>query len=581
MSIETVQLLLAELALVIAATTIYVGGAFIAARGAWNYLGLAALGLAGYLLATSASAPAPASPAAAPAAAAQAAAPPAAPAAAPATPAAAPAPYAAALPVETVAGDPLARFVRWLALAVGAVVLLMTARPADNSQAPEQVATVLVAVAGLMFVAGASDLALLFLGLELISIPSYILLYLGRRDAGSQEAAAKYFFLSILASGLMLYGFSYLYGVAGSTRFELLAERFASLAAGGGGADGLPGELLLARVALVLVIAGLGFKVAAVPFHFYAPDVYQGTTQANAALLAVVPKIAGFVALVRLVVVALPGLEGIGWRVALILALLTMTLGNVLALWQDHVRRLLACSSIAHSGYLLIGVAVALGAAAGGGAAPAEAMAAVALYLALYAFGTLGAFAALTYLGTPEKQVDAVDDLAGAVRARPLAAAALAICLFSLAGIPPLAGFWGKYALFSGAVTLGLSDDPASAGMARWFLILASVAAVNAAIAAAYYLRIVGAMYFRTPLDALPGGGGRRAGLAMLGCAAACLVLGAWPGAMIQGALEAGRGLAAARAAAVATATKPAAPPQAAAAAQPSLDSELAADRSR
>ena len=250
-------------------------------------------------------------------------------------------------------------------------------------------------------------------------------------------------------------------------------------------------------MALLLVFAGMGFRMTAVPFHFYAPDVYQGTSNPNAGLLSTLPKIAGLLVVVRVIMASMPGheLQGLGWRIALVMAVLTMTLGNVLALWQDNIRRLLAYSSIAHAGYMLIGVAVGFATAAGG-EAPLEinGIGTALFYLGVYCLATIGAFAALNYLGSAERQIDGVDELNGLGRTRPAAALALAVAMFSLAGVPPLAGFWGKLTLFTGALEVGGTLRP-------WFVGLAVIGAVNAAIAMAYYLRVVAVMYFRASRD--------------------------------------------------------------------------------
>jgi NADH-quinone oxidoreductase subunit N len=388
-----------------------------------------------------------------------------------------------------------------------------------------------------MLVAAARDLITLFLGLELISIPTYVLLILGRRDAASEEATVKYFFLSILSSALLLYGFSFLYGLAGSTRLDAIALR----AAEGGGA--FSGEVL-AMLALALVVGGLGFKLAIVPFHFYAPDVYQGTTNLNAGLLAVVPKLAGLAALVRLLAALLPAVSGMGWLLCLILAMATMTLGNVVALWQVNIRRLLAYSSIAHAGYMLIGVAVWLAAQEFGGDSTIFAnvgqagLGATWLYMVVYVVASLGTFAALVYLGSEGRHVDEVEQLSGLSRTRGPVAAAIAVFMFSLAGIPPLAGFWGKLGLFNSALTVA-STQATFGGLSvrTWFLALAIVGVLNAAISAAYYLRVVAVMYFSAKestgeLSRGEGGGG--AAWATAFCAVTVFALGLFPGPLVQ-----------------------------------------------
>ncbi len=230
-----------------------------------------------------------------------------------------------------VIADPLSAFGRWFALAVGAVMVLMAWRPLATGATPEYIGSLLLIVAGLMLVAVASNLVMIFVGLELISIPTYIMLSLGRRDPAAQESAAKYFYLSILSSGVLLYGLSFVYGATGSMSLPSIGAKLAH------GAHLPEGVESFAKLGMVLVLAGLCFRVTAVPFHFYAPDVYQGTIHANAALLSVLPKAAGLLAIVRVIVLAMPDLEIYGWKIVLAISILTMTVGNVLALWQDNV----------------------------------------------------------------------------------------------------------------------------------------------------------------------------------------------------------------------------------------------------
>jgi NADH-quinone oxidoreductase subunit N len=489
LSTKTVGLLIPEIVLAAVAVAIYVAGAFVPARRIWSWLAaggvlVAALSLAGQGLSAAASGP--------------------------------------------LTIDPLAQYIRWLGLMMGLLFILLSSRPASAGQAPEYVGSLLLVVAGLMLASGAAELVLLFVGLELISIPTYVLLYLGRRDASSQEAAMKYFFLSVLSSAILLYGFSFLYGVSGSTELVKIRQALsaAPTATGGWG--------LLPLLAMVLIFAGLAFKLAVVPFHFYAPDVYQGTTNPNAGLLAVFPKIAGLAVLVRLVLVAMPGLERFGWQMAMPLAVMSMTLGNVVALWQDNLRRLLAYSSIAHAGYMLIGLAVGLASAAGAEtSAGLDGVGAALFYLAVYVLATTGTFAALTWLGREEREIENVDDLAGLGRVQPVAALALAVFMFSLAGIPLLAGFWGKLTLFASALSIherAAGGDPVRV----WFIGLAVVGVLNAAVAAAYYLRIVAVMYFRSSLAIPKAQGGPGAWVAMVVCAALVLALGVYPGPLLR-----------------------------------------------
>jgi NADH-quinone oxidoreductase subunit N len=490
---ETVFLLTPEIALALVAVTIYLAGAAAHGRGPWSWIAAGGVIVSAMALWITSD---------------------------------------RVEPLGPLALDALARYVRWLVLACGGLLVMLTSRPRSTRGTAEYVGSLLLATAGAMLACVAGDLVLLFVSLELVSIPTYVILYLGRRDAASQESAAKYFFLSVLASAIFLYGLSFLYGAAGSLDLRAIREHLAGAAGQPGGFGGL------AKLAGVLVFAGLGFKITAVPFHFYAPDVYQGTTNPNAALLSILPKMAGFVALVRIVALAVPAADPywFAWRIALALAVLTMTFGNVLALWQDNVRRLMAYSSIAHSGYMLVALAVAL--APGSHAAGTGGLAALVLYLLVYALATIGVFAVLTWLGRRGEEVDGVDELAGLGRTRPLVAALLAVFLFSLAGIPPLAGFWGKLAVFAGA--LGVRGQGGDASLQPWFVGLAVVGVLNAAVAAAYYLRIVGVMYFRMPLGSPKPQGSPGALATALLCGAATLLLGVYPGPLFRESEQAG-----------------------------------------
>lgn len=503
MTAEAVLAMAPEMALVATAVLIYIAGAFVDARGLWSLIALAGFVLAAALLAGS--------------------------------------PVVVA---GSVAIDPLAQYGRWLALGTGVLLLLSAWRPLEHGT-PEYVGSLVLTIAGVMIVAMAADLVLLFVGLELVSIPTYILLYVGRRGAEGQEAAVKYFFLSILASAMLLYGFSFLYGTTGSTELAAIHARLAGQAVAAATAAGPGGVIVLANLAMVLVFAGLGFKIAAVPFQFYAPDVYQGTTHANAGLLSVVPKAAGLLALVRVVAMTLGplGQQTYPWQIAMALAVLTMTFGNVMALWQQNVRRLLAYSSIAHAGYMLIGLSVYLASQSAPTAARWDGVGGLLLYLAVYALATIGTFAALACLGRGEKQIDSVEELAGLGWTRgplrPLLAWSIAIFMFSLAGIPPLAGFWGKLAVFASALDVpGVSSD-----VRTWFVVLAVIGVLNAAVAAAYYLRIVGVMFFRMPLGTPPTqdrAGGMLASTLL--AAGLVLLVGLAPGYWLRGANQASPG---------------------------------------
>jgi NADH-quinone oxidoreductase subunit N len=378
-----------------------------------------------------------------------------------------------------------------------------------------------------MLIAAANELVFLFVGLELVSIPTYLLLYLARRDASTQEAATKYFYLSIFSSGLLLYGLAFLYGLTGVSNLKALAYLV----------DHVPDvpQPQLALVALVFVMAGLGFRVAAVPFHFYAPDVYQGSPTVMAALLSWIPKAIGFLAILRTltsVLVAGGHAGALGHRAVLlawILAAITMTLGNTVALSQENLKRLLAYSSIAHAGYLMVGVAVAFAyvpdpASREGVYLGAEG---ILFYLVAYALMTLGAFGVIIALSTPERPIETVEDLAGLAQTHPKTALAMVLCLFSLAGIPPLAGFYGKFQIFASALAVAPGDgDGDDASMLHW---LAIIGVLNSAIGAYYYLRIVVTMYLRparTPIAARPAWPTM---LAVTACAGLSLLVGLYP----------------------------------------------------
>ncbi len=489
---KTIQLLAPEVILILAATAMYIVGAF--RRTAVNWV----FALVGYLLAAGALA-------------------------------AFGSPWTAE---STLSGplvvDPMSLGLRWIALLAGITFTLAVARLVNKELEAEFLGTLMLVIVGVMLTASANELVLLFLGLEMISVPTYVLLFLGRRDRASAEATMKYFFLSLLSSALLLYGFCFLYGISGTTviagtsQFPGIREAFSA-------PPGLQPLMDLAPLGLVFVLAGLGFKLAAAPFQFYAPDVYQGTTNANAGLLAVAPKLAGVAGLIRVVVVAMPGAAEYVWQLALVLAILTMTIGNVCALWQKDLRRLLAYSSIAHGGYLLIGLAV--GAASTATGTSSGGIGGMLFYVLVYALATMGTFCTLAYLGSAQREVSGVSELSGLAKHQPLAAAALAVFMFSLAGIPPLAGFWGKLTLFGGAMQISAASSGST--LSGWFLLLAIMGAVNAAIAAAYYLRIIAVMYFQPSGTAVPAAGGMGALAGGVLCALLVIVGGMFPAQVV------------------------------------------------
>lgn len=428
----------------------------------------------------------------------------------------------------------LALFFKVLALVSGVLLVLLGWDEAGDEHTGEYHGCLLLIVAGIGLTGAANDLITLFLALELVSIPTYVLLYLARSDSRGQEATIKYFLLSVFSSGLMLFGLSYLYGLAGTTNIPAILDALAGGRTAAGLEEGV-GRLPWAGVllvAIVLVVAGLGFRITAVPFHFYAPDVYEGTTTPSAALLALVPKIVGFAALLRLLgyvpVLAASNPLAMGEQVPMLLwimAAVTMTLGNILALLQDNLKRMLAYSSVAHAGYMLIGLAVVPYLASG---APGEAVGgaeALLFYLIAYGAMTVGAFAVLHHLSSGGRTVETVDDLAGLSRSHPGVALVMVLFLFSLIGIPLTAGFAGKFLLFWDA--MGLSS--ATTEQAWLYRVLALIGAVNAAIGAWYYLRMATAMYLREAIEPLPPTRLRPVLGTVAACALLTLALGVYP----------------------------------------------------
>jgi NADH-quinone oxidoreductase subunit N len=436
----------------------------------------------------------------------------------------------------------LSLFFKILSLAAGFVLVLIGWNDPDDDHAGEYHGCLLLIIAGTALTGSANELITLFLALELVSIPTYVLLYLARTEEPAQEAAMKYFLLSIFSSALLLFGFSYLYGVTGTTNIPAIVETLASGRRSPDELHVMAGWKGLSLVALVTIVAGLGFRITAVPFHFYAPDVYQGTTTPAAAILAFIPKIVGFAALIKLLGLV-PSLlpisgdarEAMGEQLPVLLwimAAVTMTLGNVLALLQDNVRRMLAYSSVAHAGYLLIGLAVAPRLVPESAGSQSGAVEAVLFYLIAYGAMTVGAFAVLSALETAERRVEKIDDLAGLGKTHPGLALLMLVFLFSLIGIPLTAGFAGKFMLFYEAMGLSASATPDQKGWAdqvRLYQGLALIGAINAAIGGWYYLRVAAVMYLREAVEPLPRLRVWPALLCVWVCAFVTLALGVYP----------------------------------------------------
>jgi len=376
------------------------------------------------------------------------------------------------LPEGMLAADPFAAFFRLLGTACAALVLVMAlGRRQLGNEFP---GLLLLATLGILLTAGGANLVMVYVGIELLSITSYILVGLLRKEPRSSEAAVKYFFYGAAASAVMVYGMSFLFGLSG-------AMDLAGIAAGLARSQAVEAMRWVAVPGMLLVMVGLGFKVAAVPFHQWSPDVYEGAPTPVTAFLSVGPKAAGFAAMARLFLVALPALR-VDWVVLLAaLSVLTMTVGNLVALAQTHMKRLLAYSSIAQAGYMLIGL-VALGAAGADQAVLGDGMAGLLVYLVAYLLTNLGAFAVVQAVEDAEGS-DALSSYAGLVRRSPLTAAAMVFFMLSLVGIPPLACFMGKLFIFGAAVRAEL----------YW---LAAIMVVNSVISLAYYFKVVRLMFF-------------------------------------------------------------------------------------
>jgi NADH-quinone oxidoreductase subunit N len=410
-------------------------------------------------------------------------------------------------------------YTRCIALGIGVLIVLVNWDQPVTEEHGEYMSMILFSLLGVLLTASANDLLVLFFAIELVSVPTYVLIGLSREDTRASEAAVKYFFLGAMSAAILAYGLSFLYGAAGTTTMYVFSEGAAVSKLAFGTQMGSH-----ALIGLLLVFAGLAFKIAAVPLHVYAADVYEGAASPVTGLLGFVPKFAGFVALVKIFGALnweLP--DAVYWMVWVVAAA-TMTAGNVLALLQKNVKRILAYSSIAHTGYMLI--ALLVGPVAGQGPMH-DGVAALLFYVAVYGAMNLGAFAVLATFKTRGRDVETLDDLAGLAARAPMSALALAVCAFSLMGIPPTAGFLGKLYVFSSAFSL-------DAGHAFHgpLIALAVIGVLNSAIGAAYYLRIAATAYVRAEVDeVLPvGGPAVRWGVAL--CAIPMLVLFAWPGGL-------------------------------------------------
>jgi NADH-quinone oxidoreductase subunit N len=366
--------------------------------------------------------------------------------------------------------DSFARFLKLLALAGSAAAIVMS----SNYLAVEKRGTfeysilILLSTVGMMMLISAADLIALYLGLELMSLALYVVAAIDRDSVRSTEAGLKYFVLGALSSGMLLYGASLVYGFTGTVSFAGIAK--ASTEGGTSTAN------LGLVFGLVFLFAGFCFKVSAVPFHMWTPDVYEGAPTPITAFFAAAPKVAGIAMFVRTTIVAFPGILTQWQQIVVFVAIASMALGSFAAIGQRNIKRLMAYSSIGHMGFALVGLA----------AGTAEGVQGVLVYMAIYVTMTLGMFACILSMRRDGQMVENIADLAGLARTKPAMAFFLAMLLFSLAGIPPLAGFFAKFYVFLAAIKAGLFT-------------LAVIGVVTSVVGAYYYLAIVKTMYFDEP----------------------------------------------------------------------------------
>jgi NADH-quinone oxidoreductase subunit N len=397
-----------------------------------------------------------------------------------------------------IASDPFATFFKWLFLAAAALTVLIAARSTEFGR--QQIGVfyplLLSIVLGMFLMASAVDLLMMYLAVELVSLVSYALAGYRQGDRKAAEAALKYVIYGGVASGIMLFGMSYIYGLTGSTSLLGLGGALDGLAVGTMGSSQTALRVALA-VAVIFVLCGVGFKIASVPWHMWCPDVYEGAPTPFTAFLSVGPKAAGFALAVRFFWSALAGaplgngpgaltdgLSDLPWPAIIgVLAAVTMTLGNLTAIVQNNLKRLLAYSSIAHAGYMLMGLC----------AASTVGVQSVMIYLLVYLVMNLGAFLVVIVVAQATGS-ESIDAYRGLGRRNPLAALSFAVFLFSLTGLPPFAGFTGKWYLF-----VAVLQNYAMPG-GGWYAALAVIGALNSAVSLYYYMRIARAMFLEAPV---------------------------------------------------------------------------------
>ncbi|MCX7792993.1 MAG: NADH-quinone oxidoreductase subunit N [Thermodesulfovibrionales bacterium] len=364
--------------------------------------------------------------------------------------------------------DSYSMFFKFIFLGSSLLTILLSMRylSRENAHYGEYYSLLLFSVLGMSFMASSNDLILLYLGTELMALSIYVLAGFKRHDSKSNEAAIKYFLLGAFSSALLLYGISFIYLLTGTTNLKGIAQTLAQSST----------EPVL-MIALLFLASAFAFKIAAVPFHMWSPDVYEGAPTPVTAFMSVAPKAAGFAIIGRVFITAFGAID-LDWKAVLIvLSVLTMIIGNILAISQTNIKRMLAYSSIAHSGYALLGII----------AGTPEGIGSTMLYLLIYAFMNLGAFAIVTILGREGEELSQYEGLA---KTEPLWAAIMLIFMFSLTGIPPTAGFVGKFYLFMSVINAGYTG-------------LAVIAVIMSAVSAYFYLRVVMFMYMKEPQRAV------------------------------------------------------------------------------
>ncbi|WP_029008465.1 NADH-quinone oxidoreductase subunit NuoN [Azospirillum halopraeferens] len=408
--------------------------------------------------------------------------------------------------------DAFGVFMKILVLVAAALAVLMSLSYIEREQMRrfEFPVLMLFATLGMMMMISANDLISLYVGLETQSLALYVIAAFRRDSARSAEAGLKYFVLGALSSGLLLYGASLVYGFAGTTSFDRIAALF------DGGAHASTGVI----IGLVFVVAGLAFKISAVPFHMWTPDVYEGAPTPVTAFFAVAPKIAAIALFTRLLIEPFGHLVHQWQQIIIVASILSMILGSFAAIVQTNIKRLMAYSSIGHIGYALVGLATGTEVGVRG----------VLIYMAIYLFMNVGAFAVILSMKQNGRMVEEVKDLAGLARTSPLLAAAMAIFMFSMAGIPPMAGFFGKLYVFLAAIEAQLYT-------------LAVVGVLTSVVGAYYYLRIVKIMYFDEPVEAFDRIGDDGMTAILVGTGLFTLLFFVLPAPILNGAATAARTL--------------------------------------